>query len=80
MGSALMVRFIFLALSKGVPISVPSFLVAGANGYYVADLTNNNVRRVTSSGVITTVCGQRVAGYSGNGGPATALGVSGGDW
>ncbi len=36
----------------------PSGLVAdGAGGFYVADSLNNTVRRVTSSGVVTTIAG-----------------------
>jgi hypothetical protein len=35
------------------------------------------VRRVTSSGTITTVAGSRVRGYNGNGGLATAARLSG---
>ncbi|WP_207387496.1 protein kinase domain-containing protein [Protofrankia symbiont of Coriaria myrtifolia] len=39
---------------------------------YIADTDNNRVRRVDADGVITTVAGSDEAGYSGDGGPATA--------
>jgi len=44
-----------------------------AGNVYVADYGNHRVRRVAAAtGVITTVAGTGVAGYSGDGGPATA--------
>ncbi len=39
---------------------------------YIADLGNNRVRKVTTAGVISTVAGTGVAGYSGDGGQATS--------
>ncbi len=39
---------------------------------YVSDTDNNRVRKVDTNGVITTIAGTGVAGYSGNGGVATA--------
>jgi NHL repeat-containing protein len=40
-------------------------------GFLVADTFNNRVRRVSPQGVITTVAGTGVAGFSGDGGPAS---------
>ncbi len=51
----------------------------GAGNLYIADSGNNRVRMVTATtGIISTVVGTGVAGYSGDGGPATAaeLGAS----
>jgi len=39
---------------------------------YIADITAHRVRKVSASGTITTVAGNGTAGYSGDGGPATA--------
>jgi sugar lactone lactonase YvrE len=50
-----------------------SFLTVDAAGRIVfADTLNHRVRRVDVDGVIDTVAGNGVAGYSGDGGPATA--------
>jgi sugar lactone lactonase YvrE len=38
---------------------------------YIADSGNSRVRKVSPSGIITTVAGNGAAGYSGDGGPAT---------
>jgi hypothetical protein len=39
---------------------------------YIADRSANTVRKVNAAGVITTFAGNGTAGYSGDGGPATA--------
>ncbi len=41
-------------------------------GFLVAEQYGNRIRRVSARGVITTVAGTRRAGFSGDGGPATA--------
>ncbi len=43
-----------------------------ADNVYIADTLNNNVRKVTRAGIISTVAGSRRPDFSGDGGPATA--------
>ncbi len=40
--------------------------------YYFIDLNNERIRKVDSSGIITTICGDGTNGFTGDGGPATA--------
>jgi sugar lactone lactonase YvrE len=46
--------------------------VDSAGNLYIADSNNNRIRRATAAGVITTMVGSGTAGFSGDGGPATA--------
>ncbi len=41
-----------------------------AGNLYISDTLNNRIRRISGSGVISTVAGAGAAGYSGDGGPA----------
>ncbi|MBH0186023.1 MAG: hypothetical protein HP477_11600 [Nitrospira sp.] len=43
-----------------------------AGNLWITDLKNHRIRKVDAAGVITTVAGTGVAGFSGDGGPATA--------
>ncbi len=53
-------------------LNYPVDVAIGANGnLYIADTSNNRVRRVDPSGTITTVAGNGTTHYSGDGGPAT---------
>ena len=45
--------------------------VDGAGNLYIADTQNNRIRKVDSTGTITTVAGTWVWGFSGDGGPAS---------
>jgi|GEM_PF-3402010 len=44
----------------------------GSGNLYVADWGNQVVRKVDAAGIVTTIAGNGVAGYVGDGGPATA--------
>jgi sugar lactone lactonase YvrE len=43
-----------------------------AGNLYIADTQNNRIRKVDTTGIIATVAGTGVAGYSGDGGAATS--------
>jgi RHS repeat-associated protein len=45
-------------------------VVDSAGNLYIADYGNNCIRKVEPSGIITTVAGTGIRGYSGDGGPA----------
>jgi uncharacterized protein (TIGR03437 family) len=49
--------------------------VDAAGNLYIADTENNAIREVTAGGLIATVAGNGIAGYSGDGGPATSAQV-----
>ncbi len=53
-------------------LNVPEGIAQDAVGnLYIADSNNARVRKVSPSGIITTVAGNGISGYSGDGGPAT---------
>jgi sugar lactone lactonase YvrE len=56
-----------------LPLLLPSSIVFDAQGnLYFAETGNHVVRKVTSAGIITTVAGSGVQGFSGDNGPAIA--------
>src|SRR5579871_518134 len=55
-----------------VPLRSPYGIAADANGnFYIADSLDNRVRKVSANGVITTLAGNGLPGYSGDRGPAS---------
>ncbi len=58
-------------------IAYPAGIAVDASGsFYFADLANNRIRKVNSTGIISTVVGNGVANYSGDGGQGTAAEIS----
>ena len=57
-----------LALLNG-PISI---VTDGNGNFYFSDQVNQKIRKINASGVISTIAGTGVAGFSGDGGNATA--------
>jgi sugar lactone lactonase YvrE len=55
----------------------PGVAVDSAGNLYVADTSNSRIRKVSPSGVITTIAGTGSAGFSGDGGPATSAQLAG---
>jgi hypothetical protein len=60
-------------MATAAELNYPTGVCMDTSGnIYLADLRNNVVRKVSVSGIITTIAGKDSAGYSGDGGPATA--------
>ncbi|HXB13427.1 MAG TPA: T9SS type A sorting domain-containing protein [Bacteroidia bacterium] len=59
-------------------INQPYGMVSDASGnIYIADYGNNVIRKVNTSGIISTIAGNGFAGYSGDGGQATTAEMNG---
>jgi uncharacterized protein (TIGR03437 family) len=66
----------------GPAIGAGLFLPSGvgvdtAGNVYIADVADYRIRKVNSAGVISTVAGTGVKGFSGDGGPAASAQISG---
>jgi hypothetical protein len=61
------------AAATAARLSAPKGVHAdGTGNLYITDYNNQVVRKVDAAGIITTIAGNGVTGYSGDGGPATA--------
>jgi trimeric autotransporter adhesin len=63
-----------LATSAALNLSAPfvvGVVVDASGNLFIADALNNRIRKVTTSGIISTVAGNGTAGFSGDDGPAT---------
>lgn len=64
------------AAATSAILSQPEGIAIDANGnVYVADADDNRIREISPRGVIETIAGTGVAGFSGDGGPAAAAQV-----
>lgn len=60
-------------IATNASLNTPRGIATDATGnLFIADQANQCVRKVNTSGIITTVAGNTINGYSGDGGPATA--------
>jgi sugar lactone lactonase YvrE len=65
-------------LASRAQVNTPANIVVDAAGnVYFADSQNNRIRRISPAGMIDTVAGTGVRGFSGDGGPATAATLNG---
>ena len=70
-------------MATNASLNYPSGVVVdGSGNLYIGDSGNNRIRKVDTNGVITTVAGNGLAGYSGDKGAATkaSLDFSYGPW
>ncbi len=54
-----------------------SLTIDGAFNIYIADAGNHRIRKINTSGIVTTIAGTGAPGFSGDGGSATAAKLNG---
>jgi hypothetical protein len=65
------------ATSAQLGYFVSATVLDASKNLYIADNANNRIRKVSTSGTITTVVGTGTAGYTGDGGAATTATIAG---
>jgi hypothetical protein len=63
--------------ATGASLATPfGVVVDSAGNFFIADLDNQRIRKVSTTGIISTVAGDGTYGYGGDGGPATATSLA----
>ncbi len=63
--------------ASSAQLDTPYGLIVDTLGnVYIGDIGNNRIRKVSTSGIITTIAGTGVMGFSGDGGPASSAQIS----
>eukprot|EP01038_Epipyxis_sp_PR26KG_P015311 gene15311-20636_t len=65
------------SVATAATFALPWFVITDtSNNVYVGDDNNNKIRKIDTSGIITTFAGTGTYAYSGDGGPATAANIA----
>jgi RHS repeat-associated protein len=62
--------------ATGAAINPSGLAIAADGSVYFSDWGNSRIRRIGLNGLISTVAGNGIGGFSGDGGPATAASIS----
>jgi NHL repeat-containing protein len=62
--------------ARDAQVAASGVAVDGAGNLFIAELRNNRIRKVSPDGIITTIAGNGIRGYAGDGGPATDASIS----
>lgn len=54
---------------------ITGLAIDSSGNLFLADLLGQRVRKIDTDGIISTICGDGIPGYSGDGGPATNASV-----